>query len=361
MEVRTGVRVKMFIRTQVGTRVRTLRAHRRSHFPVGTPASGQMRFLRFRRRADAPPDQPAPKPKAWLDSEEEWLTPPRDLWINPDDSITHYVRWIWEYLAYLTILCGLQRHDAVLELGCGHGRIARGLLTYMRSPGRYVGLDVDARRIGDASERFTSRYPNFTFIRADIHSLQYNPTGAIGASDYTFPFDDDAFDVIFAASLFTHLLPSEAANYFRECARVLRRDGRCLVSVFVLDYYRGPGTTISTLYEFPHQFPGYEGAAVRHLDHPDAAIAYSLRTLQTMSEAAGLRIERVLPGLWAEGQGWACHEQDLLLLAHGTGSSWRPVVGCPRPSETQENIPLSPTCVRRRARARGHEDPAASP
>jgi SAM-dependent methyltransferase len=91
-----------------------------------------------------------PKPKGWLTPEEDALVPPRDLWIGPDDPISHYYRWVWEYLAYLTLLAGLQRTSAVLELGCGHGRTARGLLDYMRSPGRYVGLDVDGPRILDA-------------------------------------------------------------------------------------------------------------------------------------------------------------------------------------------------------------------
>ena len=50
-----------------------------------------------------------------------------------------------------------------------------------------------------------------------------------------------------------------------------------------------------------------------------AAVAYSLTRLESMAMAAGLRIERVLPGLWAEGPGWATNEQDLLVLAPATG------------------------------------------
>ena len=48
------------------------------------------------------------KPKAWLTDEEDRLTPERHLWQNPDDPISHYYRWIWEYLAYLPLLCDVR-------------------------------------------------------------------------------------------------------------------------------------------------------------------------------------------------------------------------------------------------------------
>jgi SAM-dependent methyltransferase len=267
-------------------------------------------------RQPAEPPAPSAKPKGWLDPEEDSLVPPRDLWIGPDDAISHYYRWVWEYLAYLTLVADLQREQAVLELGCGHGRTCRGLLSYMRSPGRYVGLDVDRVRLEDARRRITVRWPNFEFVWADVRSREYNPDGRIDAASYRFPFEDATFDVIYAASLFTHLLPDEVPNYFRESRRVLRHGGRCLFSVFLLDEYRGPGTTTSPLYQFDHPMPAHPGVAVRDAKFPDTAAAYSRSALERFAEQAGLRIASVLPGLWCENPGWAVNEQDLLLLVH---------------------------------------------
>jgi SAM-dependent methyltransferase len=217
-------------------------------------------------------------------------------------------------LAYLTLLAGLQRTSAVLELGCGHGRTARGLLDYMRSPGRYVGLDVDGPRILDAQRRLQARWPNFEFIRADVFNRQYNPAGRQPAQDYRFPFDDQSFDVIYAASLFTHLLPAEAENYLRECARVLRPAGRCLFSVLLLDHYRGSGTTISPAYEFDHAFEGRSDVAVRDPGSPDDAISYRLDLLREMAGESQLVVERMIPGLWSQATEWAANEHDLILL-----------------------------------------------
>jgi SAM-dependent methyltransferase len=257
-------------------------------------------------------------PKAWLTPEEEALIPPRHLWIGPQDPISHYYRWIWEYLAYLTLLCDLHREASVLELGCGHGRTARGLLDYLREPGGYWGLDVDRQRIQDAQMRLEMRHPHFRFVWADVYNAHYNPEGSTTATSYVFPFPDAHFDVLYAASLFTHLLPDEAHNYFQQSRRVLKPGGTCLFSFFVLDHYRGIGTTISPLYEFDRLFPGHAGVAVRDLDHPDALIGYSVAELTSLAESAGLRIVRVIPGLWSQSPGVAVNEQDLVLLYRDT-------------------------------------------
>jgi SAM-dependent methyltransferase len=272
-------------------------------------------LLRRLRRAIPVRSGPREQPKAWLHPQEDALVPPRSLWIGRDDSIHHYYRWVWEYLAYLVLLCDLRRESSVLELGCGHGRTARGLLEYIRSPGQYRGLDVDRDRILDAQTRIQSRYPNFQFVRADVYSAEYNPAGRVPAASCTFPFADGSFDVVYAASLFTHLLPDEAARYFREAARVLGKMGKCLFSFFVLDHYRGRGTTVSPLYEPEHTLAGHEGVRVRDPQHPDALVAYSLEAVEAFAAQAGLRVLKVWPGLWCEQPGAALNEQDLVLLA----------------------------------------------
>lgn len=257
---------------------------------------------------------PSDLPKAWLTPEEDSLVPPRELWQNPGDPISHYYRWIWEYLAYLTLLCDLRRESAVLEAGCSHGRLAHGLLQYLRHPGFYRGFDTDRTQIEAARKLIESRAPNFQFVWADIYSRETNPSGQARAETYAFPYEDQLFDVVFAGSLFTHLLPGEARNYFRESQRVLKPGGKCLFSFFVLDHYQGKGMSTSPLYEFEQAFPDHPGVAVRDADHPDALIGYSLDRISEFAEQAGLRILRVIPGLWSESPGYAVNEQDLVLL-----------------------------------------------
>jgi SAM-dependent methyltransferase len=265
---------------------------------VPTPASPDMEEL----------------PKWWLNPEEDAVIPPRNLWIGPHDSIAHYYRWVWEYLAYLTLLCDLHRESSVLELGCGHGRTAHGLLGYLVEPGCYWGIDVDRERIEAAQRLIQRQHPNFRFLWADVYNAHYNPHGPASAASYVFPFPDRAFDVVYAASLFTHLFPEETCNYFHETYRVLRPGGKCLFSVFILDHYRGTGTSMSPLYEFDHELPGSPGVAVRDLTHPEALVGYGIAQLNAFAAEAGLRLLRVIPGLWSQRPGLAVNEQDLLTL-----------------------------------------------
>lgn len=262
-----------------------------------------------------PASETALSDKGWLDEEEDALVPPRSVWQNPSESISHYYRWVWEYLAYLTLLCGLERESDVLEIGCSHGRTAHGLLQYLRHPGSYRGLDVVAEQVEEANARIGPGRPNFVFVHADIYNRHYNPSGRAQGDSYEFPFESGAFDVVYAASVFTHLLPAETQNYLRETRRVLRPDGRALFSFILLDHYRGRGTTSSPTYDLEFTLADEPDVRVRDPKHPDDLIAYSIASLERMAAAADLTVVRVLKGLWSESPGLAVNEQDLVLLA----------------------------------------------
>src|ERR1700722_15210211 len=54
-----------------------------------------------------------------------------------------------EFLGYLVDLCGLQPGDAVLDVGCGSGRMALPLTGYLNREGRYAGFDVAPEAISE--------------------------------------------------------------------------------------------------------------------------------------------------------------------------------------------------------------------
>ena len=198
----------------------------------------------------------------YLDSYFDGIIPPRELWVGSGDPLSHFLRWPYEYRAYLTLLCEMRQDASVLELGCHHGRTMLALPGYLQPPGRYEGLDILAKQIEFAQRNIHSRFPVFNFTHADIYNTLYNPNGRLKAEDYSFPYSNDYFDIIYAASVFTHLLPPSSSNYFKQSRRVLRKGGQCLFSFFVLDSYRGPGTSVAPLYEFNHPLEGYDGVAV---------------------------------------------------------------------------------------------------
>ncbi len=271
-----------------------------------------MGWLRTLRRA-----LPVPCDERWTPAVypyQDAAIPPRSLWVGPSDPLSHFLRWPHEYLAYLTILCSMRRDSVVLELGCDHGRTALGILDYIRPPGRYTGLDIRASHVEFATRHITPMFPHFRFVHADLVNRLYNPGGRGSASEYVFPLDDASVDVAYGASLFTHLLPADVDNYLKQSARVLKPGGCCLYSFFVADFYRGPGTVTSPLFQFEHALPGHAGVLVRDPEVPESLLAYPSKHVHALAERHGLQVERTLPGLWSNTSAVAHNEHDLLLL-----------------------------------------------
>ena len=69
-----------------------------------------------------------------------------------------------EIFAALQAHGGLARTAAVLDVGCGCGRIAAALTQYLSPEGRYVGVDIVSELIGFAREFIGAPNPNFHFL-----------------------------------------------------------------------------------------------------------------------------------------------------------------------------------------------------
>ena len=93
------------------------------------------------------------------------LVPPRRL-----DFAGHsdFVETGDEFLGHFVELGGLQPHHAVLDVGCGIGRMARPLVGYLDAQGSYVGFDVNRDAVGWCRCRY-ARHGNFRFQVADLY------------------------------------------------------------------------------------------------------------------------------------------------------------------------------------------------
>jgi len=122
----------------------------------------------------------------------------------------------------------------LLDIGSGCGRTARILVNnhFIR---HYVGFDVILANVQWCQKYIQPAFQerNCEFHHFDIYSKEYNPQGAIQGKDFTFPCKDASIDVVFAASLFTHLLEADARRYLAEIARVMCSAGTAIVSIHV--------------------------------------------------------------------------------------------------------------------------------
>src|SRR5438067_7055335 len=140
-----------------------------------------------------------------------------------------------EFLNYFRDLCGLQPDHRVLDVGCGSGRMAVPLTKFLTSEGSYEGFDISAPVVNWCTNNITRKHPNFRFQVADLHNPAYNLKSKRQAADYIFPFAGNYFDLVFLTSVFTHMKSPDMEAYAAQIARVLKLNGRCLITFFLLN------------------------------------------------------------------------------------------------------------------------------
>lgn len=248
------------------------------------------------------------------------LVPPIELMRQEGiDVLEDWFRWAEEWSVLLRVYGCLTRTSSVLEIGCGLGRIAFPL-RYVLLEGSYDGFEICKYKVDFLQRTFEEKYANFRFVWANVRNTYYNPAGTIAPQDYTFPYDNDSFDLVFAASVFTHMLPEAAERYFRESARVLKPGGRAVFSCFVLDnYVRGQQRPLGfgrEAFNFDHKLGAYgDDFATVVPSNPEQMTAYSQRFLERFVAGAGMSpVQHPLPGFWSGSQPNWIGMQDLLVL-----------------------------------------------
>ena len=130
---------------------------------------------------------------------------------------------------------GLKLTDKVLDVGCGMGRAALPMVDFLdaKAGGSYDGFDIVWKGIEWCQKKYR-QYSNFKFIHADVYNLHYNPSGRNKSSQYRFPYPDNAFDFVLLTSVFTHMMPEDVENYLSEIARVMKPNGTCFITYFIM-------------------------------------------------------------------------------------------------------------------------------
>jgi SAM-dependent methyltransferase len=235
------------------------------------------------------------------------MVPPRGL---RDVGAGDFVAVGDEFLGHFRTV-GLLPESRVLDVGCGIGRLAIPLTSYLSEGGSYAGFDVTAADVRWCQKTITRRHPRFRFLHADVRNGRYNPWGRIRPEDFVFPYEDGRFDFVFATSLFTHLLASAARRYLREISRVLAPGGRSFVTFFILDdAARAAIEHGHADFSFRHETGE---ARAQDPEEPEGAVAYERDWLEARYREAGLEIEHpTWRGTWTHLPGGVTY-QDVVI------------------------------------------------
>ena len=123
----------------------------------------------------------------------------------------------------------------VLEIGCGIGRDAIPLAGLIGDSGSYVGTDIIRESIDWCTANITPKYPNVRFEWQDLSDSLHNPEGSKAAAELPLPAPDGSIDLVFAQSVFTHMLPAQFSHFLREARRVLAPGGTIYATCFRVD------------------------------------------------------------------------------------------------------------------------------
>jgi SAM-dependent methyltransferase len=208
-------------------------------------------------------------------------------------------------------LAGLRPEHRVLDIGSGIGNLAVGLIGYLT--GSYDGIDVHREAVAWCNRAITPHHPTFRFHHADLANSAYNPGERPPAAAYSFPFPNHSFDVIFLASVYTHLLPEDTAHYVQEVARLLAPGGFCVASYFLLDDERRQSIDARRSF-IPFPVTHSSGTCRLHsASSPESAVAFDEAFIRRLHDESGLRIRDIRRGQWWRG---VAHDQDVVVAVH---------------------------------------------
>jgi ubiquinone/menaquinone biosynthesis C-methylase UbiE len=190
------------------------------------------------------------------------------------------------------------------------------LTTYLDDQTEYHGLDIVEPMVAWCVENITARFPNFKFHHVSLKNSLYSSKAELSAATYKFPFPDEYFDFVFLTSVFTHLKPSDTKNYLKEVQRVLKINGRVLMSFYLItaDYRtnrrKQNGRALIT---FDYGFYPYW---FNERKVPEAIAGYDEGYVFRQIRTSGLSMEAVYYGGWNGNRGLTW--QDIIIASRRT-------------------------------------------
>ena len=203
---------------------------------------------------------------------------------------------------------GLRSTDRVLDIGSGIGRKTLPLLSFLTT-GSYEGIDPIAHQVRWCVRKITPRYPNFRFQLIDVWNRFYNPKGSVKPSEYIFPFKDEEFDFVILGSVFTHMFSKDMEHYVDEISRVLKKNGKGLITCFLLNpesesLIAAGKSSLAMAYKYEN------GSKACDPDYLEAAVAHEQGFVLDMFARRALKVEIAQLGTWCGRK--ADYYQDII-------------------------------------------------
>lgn len=237
------------------------------------------------------------------------LVPPKGLIFTGSGNYTLIGN---QFFSHFQKYCDFTKDSAVLDIGCGIGRMAIPFTNYLSSKGRYEGFDIVKIGIDWCNKNIHGRFPNFNFklipLKNDLYLLNTNEK----AAELQFPYKNDSFDLVFLTSVFTHMLPLDVENYINEIQRVLIKDKKCFATFFIIEEENETTPNSIGCKNFPHNFGNYY---LMDKNVKEANVAFKKSYIEELLKKNNLELTHFIKGNWSGIQNTELNEhQDIVIF-----------------------------------------------
>lgn len=183
---------------------------------------------------------------------------------------------------------GCNKKSRILEIGCGKGRFAIGLLRLL-GPINYIGLDVHLPSIKWCQKYITTLDPSYQFAHLDVASIRYHQNGKPIDDNFTFDLTDKSIDIIYIWGVFTNMASDVMKIYLNDLKRMLKPSGRVFFTAFVEE-------------NVPEISVNPESYVIDEYTGPLQVVRYEKNYMFSLISKAGLVIDEFIYGEEFDGQ-----------------------------------------------------------
>ena len=179
---------------------------------------------------------------------------------------------------------GLTEQSALLDWGCGAGRLAVGIREHFGRIRDYHGVDVQPELIAWADKHLAGAGYRFTCL--DVSNERYNPDGS---AQLTIGAKPDSVDVLYAYSVFSHMNDIDTPEYLGLIAQALTPGGSAFLTCFVEE-------GVAEWTENPENYGPLTWQGRLHCTR------FSRQHFESHVAATGLTVDRFIYGRETDGQ-----------------------------------------------------------
>jgi SAM-dependent methyltransferase len=233
------------------------------------------------------------KSTAWPEAEYLLNNAPEEMWGVVGESYTNWVYQQGFFAALIKCLAPDRPSLKLVDLGCGHGKLAPVSVFFTHPDGEYLGIDIQQSCI-DFCRRKYSNLPRVKFHLSSDFNARYSdpsPNTPTGNQSYgvDWPVASESTDMLIAISLFTHLQEADAFGYIDRIHSILKPDGVAIITCHIVEEPRKqPGfifnynPMLASLLKFSTPLPPSHNWFTCNPKLPESGIAINMMGLASL-------------------------------------------------------------------------------